>query len=146
MQSHHSAPRPGLTLIELVLVLIIMGLTSLVGVRQLHLYLDRLAARDAVRAAAGVVSRARDDAIALRVPVIVRIDTAAAVVELRSQDSAYGRASLRDAHGVSLRASRDSITFGPRGMGHGVANLTLVARRGHAAETLVVSRLGRVRY
>jgi hypothetical protein len=33
-----------------------------------------------------------------------------------------------------------------RGLGYGAANLTLVARRGRAAESLVVSRLGRLRW
>jgi hypothetical protein len=46
---------------------------------------------------------------------------------------------------VRLSTSRDSIAFDVRGLGYGAANLTLVARRGSAAETLVVSRLGRVR-
>jgi hypothetical protein len=47
---------------------------------------------------------------------------------------------------VSLSTSRDSLAFDVRGLGYGAANLTLVARRGAAADTLVVSRLGRVRY
>jgi hypothetical protein len=47
---------------------------------------------------------------------------------------------------VSLGTTRDSIVFDARGLGYGAANLTLVARRGSAAETLVVSRLGRVRH
>ena len=53
--------------------------------------------------------------------------------------------ALGHAHGVTLASSRDSLAFDVRGLGYGAANLTLVARRGRAAETLVVSRLGRVR-
>ena len=49
-------------------------------------------------------------------------------------------------HGVSLSSTRDSITFDVRGLGWGAANLTLSVRRGAAAETLTVSRLGRVKY
>lgn len=135
----------GFTLVELVLVMVIMGLTALVALRQLHLYLDRIATRDAVRAASGVVTRARDEALALHAPVSVSIDTANAALELRTLGTAFGRTPLGSLHGVVLSTSRDSITFDARGLGHGTANLTLVARRGRASDTLVVSRLGRVR-
>ncbi len=138
--------RPGLTLVELTLVITIIGLVSLIGLRQLQLHLDRIATRDAVHAAGGVVARARDEAVALRTPVSVRIDTGRATLELIAQGSTFGRAALGATHGVSLSTSRDSITFDVRGLGYGPANLTLVARRGSASDTLVVSRLGRVRY
>ena len=46
------------------------------------------------------------------------------------------------------RAKDTSLDYGgaDAGLGYGAANLTLIARRGRAADTLVVSRLGRVRY
>jgi len=37
------------------------------------------------------------------------------------------------------------MAYAPNGLGYGASNLTLVLRRGERAETLVVSRLGRVR-
>jgi hypothetical protein len=46
---------------------------------------------------------------------------------------------------VALEATRDSLAYGPDGLGVGAANLRLVLRRGAAADTLSVSRLGRVR-
>jgi prepilin-type N-terminal cleavage/methylation domain-containing protein len=135
----------GHTLIELILVMVLIGLTSLIGLRQVHLYLDRIATRDAVRAARNVVARARDEAVALHTPVSVRIDTTSATLELLNRNGAFGRAALGELHGVALSTTRDSITFDVRGLGYGAANLTLVARRGRASDTLVVSRLGRVR-
>ena len=145
MTTRHDIRR-GHTLIELVLVMVLIGLTSLTGIRQLHHFLDRAATRGAVRAAAGVVARARDEAVALHTPVSVRIDTAAAALELFSRHGPFGRAALGALHGVTLSTTRDSITFDVRGLGYGAANLTLVARRGHSADTLTVSRLGRTRY
>jgi prepilin-type N-terminal cleavage/methylation domain-containing protein len=143
---HTPSPRSGLTLPELILVVVIVGLTLLVGLGQLRLYLDRVATRDAVRAAGNVVKRARDEAIALRTPVSVKIDTSTATLELLSRGLALGKTPLGAMHGVALTTTRDSITFDVRGLGYGAANLTLVARRGRATDTLVVSRLGRVRY
>ena len=140
---HH---RGGLTLIELCLVITIIGLTTLIASRQLVLYLDRSAARAAVAEAATVVVRARDEAVAQHAMTSVRFDTVAAVLELRSRGSPISRAALGHAHGVTLSANRDSLAFDVRGVGYGAANLTMVARRGSAAETLVVSRLGRVRW
>ena len=58
-----------MTLPELVLVMLIIGLTSLIGLRQIQLYLDRVATRDAVRVAGSVVERARDEAVALHTPL-----------------------------------------------------------------------------
>jgi prepilin-type N-terminal cleavage/methylation domain-containing protein len=146
MPNHRTVPHPGLTLVELTLVLAIIGLVSLIGLRQLQLYLDRVATRDAVHSAGGIVARARDEAVAMHTPVSVRIDTGRATLELTAQGSTLGRAALGATHGVALWTSRDSITFDVRGLGYGAANLTLVARRGSASDTLVVSRLGRVRY
>jgi len=138
--------RRGLTLIELCLVITIMGLTTMIASRQLGLYLDRAAARAAVAEAASVVVRARDEAIAQHAMTSVWFDTLAAAVELRARGTPISRAALGHAHGVTLSANRDSLAFDVRGLGYGAANLSLVARRGGAAETLVVSRLGRVRW
>ncbi|CAN5247273.1 hypothetical protein BH09GEM1_BH09GEM1_15310 [soil metagenome] len=138
--------RTGHTLVELVLVMIVMTLAALIGIRQFQLLLDRLATRDAVRAAGGVVGQARDQAVALHTPVSVRIDTLAGTLELTSRDGRLALATLGTTHGVSISTTRDSITFDIRGLGYGAANLTFVARRGRSADTLVTSRLGRTRY
>jgi Tfp pilus assembly protein PilE len=138
--------RSGITLAELCLVISIIGLMTLIASRQLVLYLDRAAARSAVAEAASVVVRARDEAIAQRAMTTVRVDTSSAALELRARGVPISRTALGHAHGVRLSSNRDSLVFDVRGLGFGAANLTMVARRGSAAETLVVSRLGRVRY
>ena len=132
-------------MLELVIVLVIVGLLSIIAVRELGRYLDRLAVRTAVAEAAEVVGRAREEALALRTLVTVRIDTSRATLALRARDRPLVVHALGHAHGVTLSTTRDSVSFDVRGLGYGAANLTLVARRGRAAETLVVSRLGRTR-
>ena len=146
MPTAHCIIRGGFTLVEVMLVVTIIGLLALIGIRSVQHDLDRIATRGAVRAAGDVVARARDEAVALHTTVSVRIDTANASLELLAHGAAFGRAALGHLHGVTLSTTRDSIAFDVRGLGYGPANLSLVARRGSAADTLVVSRLGRVRF
>jgi hypothetical protein len=75
----------------------------------------------------------------------ITIDTAAASLVVRSFTDTISTRRLGSSHGVSLAASRDSMAYAPNGLGYGASNLTLILRRGTAAETVVVSRLGRVR-
>jgi Tfp pilus assembly protein FimT len=142
----HLLSRPGHTLVELCLVLTLVAILASIATRQATSYLDRAAARGAVAEAASLVLRARDEAMAQRSPVSVRFDTLAATVELRARGVVLSRAALGHAHGVALSSTRDSLAYDVRGLGYGAANLTMVARRGTAAESLVVSRLGRVRW
>lgn len=138
--------RHGVTLIELVLTMTIVACASTAGVYAVHASLDHIATRDAIRSAGALMIRARDEAVALHTLVRVRVDTATATLEVRTRTGTLRRLALGSIHGVELTTTRDSIIFDLRGLGYGAANLTLVARRGNAAETLVVSRLGRVRY
>ena len=139
------SPRRGYSVLELTLVLTIIGLMTLIAVRPIRSTLDHIATRDAAQSAAAFVARARDESIALHTNVAVQIDTTAATLSLRTRDRQVARLQLGAIHGVTLSTSRDSITFDPRGLGFGAANLTLVAKRGRMADTIVVSRLGRVR-
>jgi prepilin-type N-terminal cleavage/methylation domain-containing protein len=137
--------RQGFTLAELAIVVAIVGLVTVAGVRGLTHHLDRIAVRNAVDEGAGALARARDEALARHTIVSVRIDTVDATITLRTGALRLARYAIGHEHGVTLATTRDSISFDVRGLGFGAANLTLVARRGAAADTLVVSRLGRVR-
>lgn len=48
-------------------------------------------------------------------------------------------------HGVSLEVSNPVVEFGPTGMGWGASNTKIVLRRGSQAETITLSRVGRVK-
>lgn len=146
-QSRRRRPlRTAFTLVELVLVLAILSLVSLAGLSRLHRWLDQIASRDAVRAMASTIARARDDAIALHTPVTVRVDTVAATLQVRAYGTRTALVPIGFTHGVSLSTTRDSLVFDARGLGYGASNLTIVARRGSSTDSLVVSRLGRVRF
>ena len=146
MQRASAHFRWGYTIVELALVLTIVGLISAGGGRALAHHLHRLAVHAAIAEAAGALARARDEALARHEVVSVRIDTARATLAVRVRGERLALHALGHAHGVSLSTTRDSIAFDVRGLGYGAANLTLVARRGGAVDTLVVSRLGRTRF
>jgi prepilin-type N-terminal cleavage/methylation domain-containing protein len=141
--SRHS---PAFTLAEVVAVVAIMGLVAMLAITRLRLQLDRIAARTAVADAALVVARAREEAIAQHAVVSLRVDTGAGTLALQARGERLAVHALGHEHGVTLSTTRDSIAFDVRGLGYGAANMTLIAKRGAAANTLVVSRLGRIRY
>jgi hypothetical protein len=75
----------------------------------------------------------------------VLLDTAAATLLVRAGADTAMQRDLHARHGITLSATRDSMSFAPDGLGYGAANLSVISRRGSAAETVFVSRLGRAR-
>jgi type II secretory pathway pseudopilin PulG len=137
--------RSGTTIIELVVVMIVLAALAAIALPRFHDIADRFAARSAIEEARSLFTFARRQAIACRSPVGVITDTLRDAIIVRSLGVELGRQSLRDRYGVQLTATRDSMSYDPRGLGYGAANLAIVARRGRGAETLFVSRLGRAR-
>jgi Tfp pilus assembly protein FimT len=128
----------------LVVVIVIVTLAA-IALPRFREATDRFAARAAVEEARSLFAFARRSAITRRSVVGVIPDTVAGVILVRSRGTELARVALRDRYGVRLSASRDSMSYDPRGLGYGAANLTVIARRRRGAETLFVSRLGRTR-
>lgn len=74
----------------------------------------------------------------------LRLDTARGRVVVAAGPDTLARRDLHETFGVRLVASRDSIAWSPSGLGYGAANTRVIVRRGQAADTVTVSRLGRV--
>jgi hypothetical protein len=91
------------------------------------------------------LSEARALALAGNGLVALHVDTAAGTLSVRRGNEMLHSRAIGFAHGVRLGGTRDSLTYDPRGLGRGAANLSIVVRRGTIAETVFVSRLGRVR-
>jgi Tfp pilus assembly protein FimT len=134
------------TLIEMCVVLAVLAVLSVIALPRLHDASDRTASRGAIQEASSLFSLARRSAITRRAIVAVVMDTVAGTIIVRIGPTVLARRGLRAQYGVRLSASRDSMSYDPRGLGYGAANLTVVARRGRSAEALVVSRLGRTRH
>lgn len=144
--SDTKAVRDGTTLLELCVVLAVMSALVAIALPRLREAGDRTAARSAIQEGSSLFSLGRRAAITRRATVGVVIDSMAGSIVVRAGAAVIARRGLRAQYGVRITASRDSMSYDPRGLGYGAANLTVVARRGRAAETLFVSRLGRTRH
>ncbi len=136
--------RTGYTLMELLIVLAITAILSVVSVRALVGMRDRLAVRLAATDASRTLHDARTIAITASRRTAVRIDSRRNIISVL-----HGIDTLRtlrlDDYGVQLRTTRDSIAWGPTGIGWGAATATITFTRGSTSAALAVSRLGRVR-
>jgi Tfp pilus assembly protein FimT len=133
-------------LLELCVVMVIMAMLAALAAPRLTIASDRAKARAAVQDAGSLYSLGRRSAIARRALVAVVVDTTAGTITVRSGTRQIAREAVADRYGVRLQVTRDSMSYDPRGLGFGAANLSVIARRGRAAETLSVSRLGRARH
>jgi Tfp pilus assembly protein FimT len=137
--------RPGLTLIELVLVCTFTALVAAIGLPRAQYVLDGLRLRQASHEVAGAMTLARAAAIRRGAYTRLIVVESASAVHVESAGDTLLRRELGRLHRVAIRASRDTITYAPTGLGYGIANSTIVVTIGQRAETLTVSRLGRMR-
>jgi type II secretory pathway pseudopilin PulG len=138
--------RTGTTLVELCVVVVVMSALAAIALPRLREAADRAAVRSAIQDGGSLFSLARRAAITRRAVTAVVIDSITASIVVRAGSATIARSGLRAQYGVRITATRDSMSYDPRGLGYGAANLSVVARRGRAAETLFVSRLGRTRH
>ncbi len=136
--------RAGYTLMELLIVLAITALLSTLSVRVLVGVRDRLAVRLAATDATRTLHDARSIAIAASRRTAVRIDDNRNTIAVMDGIDTLRLLRLND-YGVQLRSTRDSIAWGPTGIGWGANTATITLTRGSASAALAVSRLGRVR-
>ena len=135
----------GATLVELAIVLAFLGVVTGIAVPRFLEVRDRVAADAAATSAVALLSTARHAAIRHARVTAVRFDSTTATITVFSTTDTLERRSLAAVHGVIMSVTRDSIAYSPNGMGYGAANTRVILTRGAAAETLTVSRLGRVR-
>ena len=138
--------RRGATLLEISVVLALLG--ALLGTTAPAL--RHLADRARVDAATHEIARLYDGARFRAVHrgrfVTVTVDTAAGTITVRESGTNGASREIEVAHGVALRVTRRVTTFSPTGLGYGAANTSVIVRRGIAADTVVISRLGRLRH
>jgi Tfp pilus assembly protein FimT len=138
--------RCGISAPELVAVLTITGLLLTLALPQLSGRLDRMAVHNAAADVSSAFAIARQTAIARGRYVTVAVDSATRAVRVTMGADTLQTRHVGVVHGVDIRSNRDSLSYDPIGHGYGASNQSIFVTRGAAAETVVVSRLGRVRY
>jgi Tfp pilus assembly protein FimT len=137
--------RPGTTLVELVVFCTLIGLLAGITFPRARHVIDGLRLRQAAHEVSGALVLTRAAAIRRGERARVIVDPTAASLRVESGTDTLLRRDLHALHRVTLRASRDTITYAPTGLGWGLANSTIVVSIGVRAETVTVARLGRVR-
>ena len=145
-ESHrHRKHEVGFTLLELLLAVTIIGTLTGITIPRTRRLLDAIATRGAAGDAVNMLELARHVAMSRGERVSVDIDSAPARLTMRAGNDTIKRRDEKAIHGVRFAATRTPVVYSQLGMGFGVSNLTIVVTRGQAAETVTVSRLGRVR-
>jgi prepilin-type N-terminal cleavage/methylation domain-containing protein len=136
--------RRGITLVELLLALAILGIVLAFAAPRAIALADRQRVARAADRVAFAQRRARHLALvqSAAVELVLRDDSVLARWDAGARAwSAPGPA----VEGVTLASGPDSLLYAPNGMATGAANARHLLRRGAAEAEVVVSRLGRVR-
>ena len=138
--------RSGATIIDLVVaVTLASGMMAVVFPRAGG-FIDRIEVRGAVAEIEALFSLARHAAISRGAQAVLEIDPGSGVISIRAGAEQIRRREVGEAHGVRLSTNRTSMTYSPIGVGYGAANFSLVVSRNSVADTVIISRLGRVRH
>lgn len=134
------------TLPEMVLTLVLLALCVAIAVPALA----NTAARWSVRAAAADVVNAlvlaREAALTRGTTATLVIDAVRGELTVLCGADTVARRAVGAIHGVTIAASGDSVRYLPDGVAAGVSNTTVLIARGGLVDSVVVSRLGRVRW
>ena len=137
--------RKGITIIESTLAICLICLLSTIAAPSVSKIVDAVEARQAAMEVETMFSSARHLAIARRAQTSVEIDTALRVIAVVAGQDTLRKRELGKDHRIDLKATRTSVTYSPIGVGFGAANVTVVVKRNASFDSIVVSRLGRVR-
>lgn len=138
--------RHAFTIFELTVTLCIMSVLSAIAMPWTGKLLDRVHVRGAVIEIEAIFSSARHIAIARSAQSAVDIDTAENSIRVSVGGEAVRTGRIGSDHDVRLGATRLHMSYSPTGMAYGASNLSVFVRRSSAADTVFVSRLGRLRH
>lgn len=137
--------RRGSTIAELVITLAVVGVLASIAVPRAATLIDRLSVKGATQDVVLALAAARAAAARSGAYASFVADTRTGRLRVVSGGATLLERDVLHTRGVRLEASRESVTFAPGGLGWGAANTTVIVSRGSRADTVVMSRLGRVR-
>lgn len=141
-----SGMRRGVTLPELLTVVVIVGLLCAMALPPLAHGLDRIAVDATVDRYTALHETTRQLAIVRSSLAKLEIDTAQRSAALSVEGAAaWDTIEIRSLGDAAVSTSQPAVTFSPMGYGWGLSNTTIVVTRGSVAETLTVSRTGRLK-
>ena len=138
--------RAAFTVCEITIALCVLSILSAIAMPGLGRLLDRIEVRSAAEDVVSIFSAARHIAIARGAQSTVDVDASSRSMQISVGDTIVRKRDIGAAHRVELAATRARMSYAPTGIGYGAANLSVVVRRNGFADTVFVSRLGRVRH
>jgi Tfp pilus assembly protein FimT len=137
--------RRGVTIAELVVTLGVLGVLTSIAVPRAAALIDRFSVKGATQDVVLALAAARAAASQRGAYASFVADPRTGRLRVVSGGETLLERDVLHTRGVRLEASRESVTFAPGGLGWGAANTTVVVSRGTRSDTVVMSRLGRVR-
>lgn len=135
----------GFVVPELILVLTLVGVLLVIATPHYRRARDQWATDGAAAVVVRGAADARHLAHQQAQRISLHLDSIRGRVTLARGSDTLSVHDLQESFGVTLHTTRDSIAWSGNGLGFGAANTRVIVRRGVAAETVAVSRLGRVR-
>jgi type II secretory pathway pseudopilin PulG len=135
--------RNGFTLIETLIICVITGIVLGIAAPRIRAITDSFSVDATAREITSVFALARLVALRDR-GADLRIDSA--TVRLTAGGRVLSEQRVAARHGVRIRTTLGIVRYAATGMALGLSNGSIYISRGAAADTIVISRLGRVRH
>jgi Tfp pilus assembly protein FimT len=134
------------TLPELVLTITLLAILSAITVPPLAGVTSRWRVRAASTDIVNALVLAREVALARGVSAAFVVDAPRGEIRVTCGGDTVVRRAISAQHGVTIAASGDTVRYAPDGLATGVSNMTVLVVHCTRIDSIVVSRLGRVRW
>jgi prepilin-type N-terminal cleavage/methylation domain-containing protein len=137
--------KPGFTLPEVALALVIAGLLLAIALPRFTALKQAVVLEHAAQELVSAHRRARTLAVASGHPAILSVAERSLRITLAGAAQPHWLGPGPSAQGVTVTGTPRDLTFSPLGITTGLSNATFNLSLGSATRTVVVSRLGRIR-
>jgi prepilin-type N-terminal cleavage/methylation domain-containing protein len=137
--------RPGFTLPEVALALVIAGLLLGIALPRLTALKQEVTVEQAAQSLVSAHRRARTLAITRGHPAILSVADRSLRITLTGAAQPHWLAPGPLDQGVSVTGTPRDLTFSPLGITTGLSNASFELSLGSSTRTVVISRLGRIR-